>query len=194
MRLAGLLRRDYTEAVKWYRLSAEQGYAAAQNRLGVCYASGRGVAQDYGKAVKWYRKAAEQGNAFAQNNLGRCYSNGRGVARDYAEAAKWYRKAAEQGSRLAQINLRNLESRGVVVANSSENYPATVTGSATSEPTDSTSEDPLTLDEIKLLSSAGDKAEAIIAKIKETNAKFGTRTSKERNKPILPLIKKSSNA
>ena len=40
---------------------ANQGYAAAQNNLGVMYAEGRGVSKDDDKAVEWYRKAADQG-------------------------------------------------------------------------------------------------------------------------------------
>ncbi len=34
--------QNYTEALKWYRLSAEQGDADAQNNLGVMYADGKG--------------------------------------------------------------------------------------------------------------------------------------------------------
>jgi uncharacterized protein len=55
--------QDYAEAVKWYRLAAEQGYADAQYNLGLMYDYGNGVVQDYAEAVKWYRLAAEQGNA-----------------------------------------------------------------------------------------------------------------------------------
>ena len=33
--------QDYAEAVKWYRLAADQGDARAQNNLGVMYANGR---------------------------------------------------------------------------------------------------------------------------------------------------------
>ncbi len=36
--------QDYAEAVKWYRLAAEQGDAGAQFSLGLMYASGRGRA------------------------------------------------------------------------------------------------------------------------------------------------------
>ena len=36
-----------TEAVKWYRMAAEQGIASAQYNLGVMYANGQGVPQDY---------------------------------------------------------------------------------------------------------------------------------------------------
>ena len=53
--------QDYAEAVKWYRLAAEQGDADAQYNLGLMYDNGNGVPQDYKEAVKWYRLAAEQG-------------------------------------------------------------------------------------------------------------------------------------
>jgi TPR repeat protein len=48
--------QDYAEAMKWYRLAAEQGVAKAQNNLGYMYDKGRGVSQDYVEAVKWYRR------------------------------------------------------------------------------------------------------------------------------------------
>ena len=39
--------QDFATALKWYRLAADQGDAAAQNDLGVLYDQGKGVAQDY---------------------------------------------------------------------------------------------------------------------------------------------------
>ena len=69
--------QDYEEAVKWYRLAAEQGYANAQYNLGLMYDNGEGVPQDYAEAVKWYRLAAEQGMLHAQYNLGVMYDNGK---------------------------------------------------------------------------------------------------------------------
>jgi TPR repeat protein len=53
--------QNYAEALKWYRLSAEQGEATAQYNLGYMYEYGRGVAQDYTQAMRWYRQAADQG-------------------------------------------------------------------------------------------------------------------------------------
>ena len=97
--------KDESEAVKWYRKSAEQGFARAQNYLGRMYEGGRGVKKDDYEAVKWYRKAAEQGNAAAQCNLGAMYANGRGVKKDDYEAVKWYRKSADQGLAIAQCCL-----------------------------------------------------------------------------------------
>lgn len=90
------------EAVKWYRLSAEQGYADAQYALGQCYEWGDGIQQDYEEAVKWYRLAADQGHPFAQNQLGNCYYDGKGVEQDYTEAIKWYQLAIEGGLSLAE--------------------------------------------------------------------------------------------
>ena len=108
--------QDYTQAVYWYRKSAEQGYARAQYNLGYCYKKGQGVAQDYTQAVYWYRKAAEQGHAWAQFNLGLCYDNGQGVVQDYTQAVYWYRKSAEQGNANAQCNLGNCYYMGDGVA------------------------------------------------------------------------------
>jgi TPR repeat protein/ubiquitin-protein ligase len=99
------VKRDPSEAVRWYLKAAEQGYALAQHNLGNCYEKGIGVGPDAEEAVKWYGKAASQGDSLAQNNLGTCYSRGLGVPEDKAEAAKWYCRAAEQGNSIAQTNL-----------------------------------------------------------------------------------------
>ena len=61
--------QDSVQAVKWYRLAADQGNADAQRLLGGMYENGTGVSQDYFQAVKWYRLAADQGNEDAQWNL-----------------------------------------------------------------------------------------------------------------------------
>ena len=57
---------DDAEAVRWYRLAADQGLANAQYNLGVMYADGEGVPEDDAEAVRWYRLAADQGLANAQ--------------------------------------------------------------------------------------------------------------------------------
>ena len=88
---------DDSEAVKWYRLAAEQGDAAAQFNLGIKYDQGEGVPEDDSEAVKWYRLAAEQGDATAQFNLGIKYAQGEGVLEDYVQAHAWLNLAAAQG-------------------------------------------------------------------------------------------------
>jgi len=43
--------------VRWFRKSAQQGYANAQFNLGIMYHHGCGVKQDYPEALCWYSKA-----------------------------------------------------------------------------------------------------------------------------------------
>ena len=49
--------QDYKEAMKWFRLAAEEGNAAAQNHLGLLYENGDGVPKDYVFAYKWFNLA-----------------------------------------------------------------------------------------------------------------------------------------
>jgi len=62
--------KDYVEAIRWWRMAAEQGYAKAQFNLGVMYEKGRGLTENYVEAVRRYRAAAEQGDPDAELNLG----------------------------------------------------------------------------------------------------------------------------
>ena len=90
--------QDYVEAVRWTRLAAEQGEAAAQGILGVMYYNGRGVPQDYTEAAALFRKAAEQGDALAQGRLGSNYFLGQGVPQNYVEAHKWVNLSASRAT------------------------------------------------------------------------------------------------
>ena len=60
--------QNYQEALKWHRLAANQGNAAAQYSLDVMYGNGKGVTQDYQEALKWHRLAADQGDAVAASD------------------------------------------------------------------------------------------------------------------------------
>jgi len=106
----------YQKAVGWYQKAADQGNAYAQNNLGNCYYSGKGVEQNYEKAVGWYQKAAEQGYANAQINLGYRYYDGKGIEQSYEKAVDWYQKAADQGNAEAQNSLANCYYDGKGVA------------------------------------------------------------------------------
>ena len=67
---AGLgVATNHVEAVKWYRRSAERGYADAQFCLGVCYHHGIGIGQDVDTALSWYRKAVAGGHKGAQQSI-----------------------------------------------------------------------------------------------------------------------------
>jgi TPR repeat protein len=101
----GGVEEDHAEAVRFYRLAAEQGHAAAQFSLGAMIFNGEGVAQDHAEAVRLYRLAAQQGHAGAQVILGAVFYHGDGVAQDYTEAVRFYRLAAELGDAAAQFSL-----------------------------------------------------------------------------------------
>lgn len=91
------VQQDSSEAVKWYRKSANQKDAGAQATLGLMYYQGEGVKQDKTEGIKWLRKAAEQESVPAQFLLGMIYYCDDEVKQDKTEADKWCRKAAEQG-------------------------------------------------------------------------------------------------
>ena len=55
--------QDYAEAVRLYRLAADQGHTDAQNNLGLMLYNGEGVTQDYAEAARLYRLAAAHGHA-----------------------------------------------------------------------------------------------------------------------------------
>ena len=112
---------DFTEAVKWYRKAAKQGYAKAQALLGEILMYGDPMqrtvvekdpveaAEWFSKAIEGLREAAERGDMQAQEQLVKCYKQGWGVEKDEAEAAKWgsmvlesWRKKAEHGNAYAQ--------------------------------------------------------------------------------------------
>jgi TPR repeat protein len=68
---------------------AQKGDVAAQNALGLRYATGQGVKLSEGEAVRWFTRAAEQGYVPAQSKLGSLYYSGRGVPQDVNRAYFW---------------------------------------------------------------------------------------------------------
>lgn len=79
------------------REAAENGDAAAQEKLGSRYANGEDVPKDAQMAAQWFRRAADHGFAPAQRKLGICYLQGEGVEKDERKAFEWLYKAAERG-------------------------------------------------------------------------------------------------
>jgi hypothetical protein len=100
--------QDYTQALQWWRLAAEQGEPLAQNGVGWIYLNCLGVKCDSREAAIWFRKSAEQSCSTAQRNLGYILEHGKGVSVDYPEALKWYRLAAESGNGPAETSARSL--------------------------------------------------------------------------------------
>jgi TPR repeat protein len=97
--------QDLAEAIKWYRIAADQSSSYAENVMGVAYEHGLFVAQDDTEAFRWYRRAANKiyerpGDTWIhspQYNIGAMYASGRGTAQDYVRALMWFTLAAAFG-------------------------------------------------------------------------------------------------
>jgi TPR repeat protein len=70
------------EAVRWYRLSADQGWAGGQYHLGLCYLAGNGVEQNEEHGLELLRQAADQNHAYAEFDLAGLYARGIGEPRN----------------------------------------------------------------------------------------------------------------
>ena len=81
--------QNYEKAADWFRLSARQNYAPAQNDLGFLYLKGLGVPQSYPEAIDWFHLSANQGWGRAQHNIGYMHYTGDGVTKNYRLALKW---------------------------------------------------------------------------------------------------------
>ena len=108
------VEENIPEAVKYYLLAAEAGYAPAQNALGEIYCdsndlkgdpkiacyynSGRAIESDNEQAFKWYLSAATAGDKTAMYNLGEMYYKGYFLKTDYKKAHHWFKLSADQGN------------------------------------------------------------------------------------------------
>ena len=96
----GASLKDQAEAVRWYRLAAEQVHQSV-----AIPDEGLTDAELENLFAEMERSGPRQGHASAQYNLGVMYANGEGVLKDEAEAVRWYRLAADQGLAISQLNL-----------------------------------------------------------------------------------------
>ena len=78
--------QDYGEAVKWYRLAAEQGCAKAQTNLGSKYRKGEGVPQDNTVAHMCYNIGSANGNELGGSNRDEISKNMTPAAIENAQA------------------------------------------------------------------------------------------------------------
>jgi len=110
------LNKNFAEAARLYRKSADKGYVYAIYNLGVFYADGSGVKKDYYESSRLYKLAVAKGHMNATYNLAIAYTKGRGVTKDYLEAARLYRIAEKKNHVNATRNLGLLYKNGQGVA------------------------------------------------------------------------------
>lgn len=105
--------QNNAEALKYYKLAADQGNAQAQCNIGAIYNHSvvgdlKGVQRDSAKALHYFKLASKQGHAGAQCNLGSMYASGDGVPQDNAKAMEAFKLAAANGRADAQASLGKL--------------------------------------------------------------------------------------
>ena len=97
------------EAVIWNRKAARNGFARAQNSLGVLLLND-GLAE----GLTWLRKGADQGDKNALFNLGSEYFSGKKTAKDITKGVSLWQSAADKGHEYAHCQL------GIVMRSGSE--------------------------------------------------------------------------
>ena len=88
------------EAMRWFRLAANQGLAASEYMLGLAYQSGEGAELDYTEARRWFLLSARQGYADAQMMYAYMLLAGDGDSEREAAPARayvWAQVAARHG-------------------------------------------------------------------------------------------------
>ena len=63
------VEKNYSKAIKWWNLAADQGNDKAQYSLGVMYEDGKGVEKNLKTAKKWFQLASNQGLAKAKEKI-----------------------------------------------------------------------------------------------------------------------------
>ena len=101
-------RKKWTEAARWFRLSAAQEDPASLYQLGLAYYRGRGVARDRARAFELMLQSARSGYATAEYGVGLLYEMGGGTTSDVATARQWLQRAADKGLEEAREKLKSL--------------------------------------------------------------------------------------
>ncbi len=120
------LKGDKSEAIRWYKIAAEENLPEAQYKLANMYSQGNLVNKDIGEAAKWFKIFSEhklgidsstlkkiefaktfvnafEGDAIAQYKLGLLFKN-----RNTKEAIYWLELSAKQKFHMALYELANI--------------------------------------------------------------------------------------
>ena len=82
------VKRDPTEAARWFKLASDRGDRQATFQLAVAAMEGSGIAKDKAYAKQLFEKAAAQGHPGALYNLGVMAVENNGVVPDFANLAE----------------------------------------------------------------------------------------------------------
>lgn len=98
------VQQSATEAMKWYKISADNGHPEAAFYCGYSYHNGEGVPQDYTKALHYYYLASKS-IPNANLSIGLLVREGLGEPKNEKKAYEYIKTGAEMGSPDAQYVL-----------------------------------------------------------------------------------------
>lgn len=94
---------NYNKAYNIFLELANEGYAPAQNKVGMFLTHGYGGQEkDYTKAVKWYEASAKQCYEPAECNLAFMYVNGKGVWKNFGRAHVFAKDGYTNGNKICK--------------------------------------------------------------------------------------------
>ena len=100
-------KKDYKNALFYYRMAAEMDMPDAIERMAEAYLGDElGLEKDEKKALKLFKKAAKLGNAAAEYNLGMAYACGYyGLTADKDKAIYWLKKSVKGENPMACVQM-----------------------------------------------------------------------------------------
>ncbi|MBD5271193.1 MAG: sel1 repeat family protein [Bacteroides sp.] len=102
---AGLgVQQDIEEAVKWYKISADNGHPESSFYCGYAYNIGQGFPKDFAKALKYYYQASDY-IPNANLRIGLLLREGLGEQKNEVKAYEYIKKGAEMGCAESQYSL-----------------------------------------------------------------------------------------
>ncbi|KAI8885762.1 HCP-like protein, partial [Backusella circina FSU 941] len=96
--------KDYSKAIAWFQLGANQNDSGAQFNIAFFYENGLGVSQDYPTAMEYYLKAAENNHTIAMSHIGLLFLNEKDVPLDKYKALEWLVKSGNEPGKVEELN------------------------------------------------------------------------------------------
>ncbi len=91
------VKKNPSEAVRYFLKSIEGNNSSAYYDLAVCYEKGVGIKKNYKAAFECYLNAALLGDKQATYEVGRCYYYGIGIAKNISVGNIWLKHAKANG-------------------------------------------------------------------------------------------------
>ena len=99
---------DEKEAVHYFEMSAEKGFASAHRNLGYCYENGLGVSRDIQKAFDEYDEGSSGNDSYSQKAAAKLLMEGslnESGRAEFERAIPYLKPSAEKGDAEAMFNL-----------------------------------------------------------------------------------------